>query len=64
MSVKLISHSTAPVDSELDNVQDLVAYCAKVSNPQNQINKENLSEIKDNLSKLVQSSEKYCSGST
>jgi thymidylate synthase (FAD) len=40
MSVKLISHSTAPVDSELDNVQDLVAYCAKVSNPQNQINKE------------------------
>ena len=40
MKVKLISHSTAPVDSELDNVQDLVAYCAKVSNPQNQINKE------------------------
>ena len=24
----------------LDNVQDLVAYCAKVSNPSNQINKE------------------------
>ena len=40
MSVKLISHSTAPADSELDNVQDLIAYCAKVSNPQNQINKE------------------------
>ncbi len=40
MKVKLISHNTAPVDSELDNVQDLVAYCAKVSNPQNQINKE------------------------
>ena len=40
MSVKLISHSTSPADSELDNVQDLIAYCAKVSNPNNQINKE------------------------
>ena len=40
MKVKLISHSTAPADSELDNVQDLIAYCAKVSNPNNQINKE------------------------
>ena len=40
MSVKLISHSTAPVGSELDNVQELIAYCAKVSNPNNQINKE------------------------
>lgn len=40
MSVKLISHSTAPQGSELDNVQDLIAYCAKVSNPNNQINKE------------------------
>ena len=40
MSVKLISHSTAPKGSELDNVQDLIAYCAKVSNPNNQINKE------------------------
>ena len=40
MSVKLISHSTAPVDTGLDNVQELIAYCAKVSNPNNQINKE------------------------
>ena len=40
MKVKLISHSTAQADSELDNVQDLIAYCAKVSNPNNQINKE------------------------
>ena len=40
MSVKLISHSTAPVGSELDNVQELIAYCAKVSNPNNKINKE------------------------
>ena len=40
MRVKLISHSTAPADSELDNVQELIAYCAKVSTPNNQINKE------------------------
>jgi thymidylate synthase (FAD) len=40
MSVKLISHSTAPEDTGLDNVQELIAYCAKVSNPNNQINKE------------------------
>ena len=40
MSVKLISHSTAPEEVGLDNVQELIAYCAKVSNPNNQINKE------------------------
>ena len=40
MQVKLISHSTAPAGTDLDNVQDLIAYCAKVSNPNNQINKE------------------------
>ena len=40
MKVKLISHSTAPDESGLDNLQELIAYCAKVSNPQNQINKE------------------------
>ncbi len=40
MQVKLISHSTAPAGTDLDNVQDLIAYCAKVSNPSNQINKE------------------------
>ena len=40
MQVKLISHSTAPADTGLDNLQELIAFCAKVSNPQNQINKE------------------------
>jgi thymidylate synthase (FAD) len=40
MNVKLISHSTAPEGVGLDNVQELIAYCAKVSNPNNQINKE------------------------
>ena len=40
MQVKLISHSTAPVDTGLDNLQELIAFCAKVRNPNNQINKE------------------------
>jgi len=40
MQVKLISHSTSPVDTGLDNLQELIAFCAKVSNPNNQINKE------------------------
>lgn len=40
MQVKLISHSTAPADTGLDNLQELIAFCAKVSNPNNQINKE------------------------
>jgi len=35
MKVKLISHSTSTVSS---NLQDLVVYCARVSNPENQSN--------------------------
>jgi len=38
--VKLISHSTAPQGTGLDNCQELIAYCARVSNPSNQMNKE------------------------
>lgn len=38
--VKLISHSTAPADTGLDNCQELIAYCARVSNPSNQMNSE------------------------
>ena len=37
MKVKLISHSQAPDHS--DSALDLVAYCARVSNPDNQNNK-------------------------
>jgi thymidylate synthase (FAD) len=42
MTVKLISYSRVPDGSELDlnNVQELIAYCARVSNPSNQMNKE------------------------
>jgi thymidylate synthase (FAD) len=43
MSVKLISYSQ-PVEGvtaqHLTNVQDLIAFCARVSNPSNQMNKE------------------------
>jgi thymidylate synthase (FAD) len=39
-SVKLISHSKAPEDLGLDNCQELIAYCARVSNPSNQMNSE------------------------
>ena len=43
MKAKLVSYSVPTEEFKnlgLDNVQDLVAYCAKVSNPSNQINKE------------------------
>ena len=43
MKVRLISHSQTPetIDFEkMNNVQDLIAYCARVSNPSNQINSE------------------------
>jgi|TARA_B110000483_G_C18144347_1_gene522787 thymidylate synthase (FAD) len=43
MSVKLISYTQPTIDMILDGVEDiqeLVAYCARVSNPSNQMNKE------------------------
>jgi len=40
MQVKLISHSVANPDMKLDNCQELIAYCARVSNPANQMNSE------------------------
>jgi thymidylate synthase (FAD) len=45
MEIKLISYSQSPVNSDqteidLNNMQDLVAYCARVSNPSNQTNKD------------------------
>ena len=44
MKVKLISYSTpAPdlMEDGLEDLQDLVAFCARVSNPSNQLNTEN-----------------------
>jgi thymidylate synthase (FAD) len=48
MNVKLISYSQQAIDADkqdefefdLPNLQDLVAYCARVSNPSNQVNSE------------------------
>ena len=39
MKVKLISHSISDIEGLVD-CQDLVAYCARVSNPANQMNSE------------------------
>ena len=40
MNVRLISYSQAPQHVELEDCQELVAYCARVSNPSNQMNAE------------------------
>jgi thymidylate synthase (FAD) len=41
MSVRLVSHSKPTMEFEgLDNVQELIAFCARVSNPSNQYNSE------------------------
>ena len=42
MKVKIISHSQAPYDDSLHKLSalDLIAYCARVSNPDNQLNTE------------------------
>jgi len=47
-SVRLISYSQPPKDGGiigLDDVQDLIAYCARVSNPSNQINSETTEKL-------------------
>jgi len=43
-SVKLVAVSK-PVISECDTAQDLIAYCARVSNPSNQNNKETAEKL-------------------
>ena len=40
MNVKLISYSQAPEGWDGYDCQELIAYCARVSNPSNQMNKE------------------------
>ena len=40
MKVKLISYSQPAEDVQLGNAQELVAFCARVSNPSNQYNTE------------------------
>ena len=42
MKTRLISYSQPPEEDfiGLDDIQDLIAYCARVSNPDNQNNKD------------------------
>lgn len=39
-TVKLISYSQVPPDADYMNAQDLISFCARVSNPANQMNTE------------------------
>lgn len=51
MKVRLVSYSQ-PADIEgLEDVQDLVAYCARVSNPSNQLNSETSEKLLNYLAK-------------
>jgi len=53
MKSRLIAYSQ-PVKDEiigLDDVQDLIAYCARVSNPSNQLNQETAPKLLNYLSK-------------
>ena len=39
MNVELVSYTKSEIEG-IDNLQELVAYCARVSNPDNQLNNE------------------------
>jgi thymidylate synthase (FAD) len=48
MNVRLISYSQPTdemVDGDIENVQDLIAFCARVSNPSNQYNKDTAEKL-------------------
>jgi thymidylate synthase (FAD) len=52
VKVRLISYSQPTGEIEgLENVQDLVAYCARVSNPSNQLNSETSEKLLNYLAK-------------
>ena len=52
MKVRLIGYTQPPKDIVgLDDLQDIVAYCARVSNPSNQINSETAPKLLDYLIK-------------
>ena len=54
MAVRLVSYSqpTADfVDKEIENAQDLIAFCARVSNPSNQMNTETSEKLLKYLAK-------------
>jgi thymidylate synthase (FAD) len=52
MKVKLVSYSQPADEIEgLEDIQDLVAYCARVSNPSNQMNSETAEKLLGYLAK-------------
>ena len=53
MKVRLISYSQPVEDAfiGMDNIQDLIAYCARVSNPDNQLNSKTSTKLLDYLAK-------------
>ena len=53
MKVKLISYSQPPADELYvgDDIQELIAYCARVSNPSNQNNSETSAKLLSYLAK-------------
>lgn len=53
MNVRLIGYTQPVADAiiGLDNVQDLIAYCARVSNPSNQLNQETAPKLLGYLAK-------------
>ena len=54
MAVRLVSYSQPTnifVDKEIKNAQDLIAFCARVSNPSNQINTETSEKLLKYLAK-------------
>jgi len=54
MKVKLISYSQPSEDFSnegIDDIQDLIAYCARVSNPSNQLNSETSTRLLNYLAK-------------
>lgn len=53
MNVKLISYSepNGSMPADIDDIQDLIAYCARVSNPSNQTNTETSEKLIQYLAK-------------
>ena len=51
MNVKLISLTTPTVDENIKTAEDLIVYCARVSNPSNQLNTETAPKLLDFLIK-------------
>lgn len=54
MRVKLVSYSTPSIELEndgIENIQDLISFCARVSNPSNQMNSETSEKLLNYLIK-------------